>query len=195
MTLRILTQVDSWADSHLTTLPSSNPFQPAFPSPTQPPPLPIRYDGMPPSPMDNFQPPPLPPKPGTSHTATLRTITTADPDSRQRVTVHVEFAIAVDLVDDRRERSRNLRIAKMKPHLQFMVGPLLRYDTIENGIWRGAALIVSECASRECVFRFLALIMVFWTLTHSRLRSFGCRLVLRPAPHTPVLLRPLPSRA
>lgn len=42
------------------------------------------------------------------------------------------------------ERSRNLRIAKMNPHLQVMVGPLLRYDTIENGIWRGAALIVSE---------------------------------------------------
>jgi hypothetical protein len=49
------------------------------------------------------------------------------------------------------ERSRNLRIAKMKPHLQVLVGPLLRYDTIENGIWRGAALIVSEWAfSRLC---------------------------------------------
>ena len=34
---------------------------------------------------------------------------------------------------------------KMKPHLQLMVGPLLRYDTIENGIWRGAVLIVGEC--------------------------------------------------
>lgn len=44
------------------------------------------------------------------------------------------------------ERSRNLRIAKMTPHLQVIVGPLLRYDTIENGIWKGAALIVGECA-------------------------------------------------
>jgi hypothetical protein len=33
----------------------------------------------------------------------------------------------------------------MEPHLQFMVGPLLRYDTVdENGLWRGAALIVSK---------------------------------------------------
>lgn len=35
----------------------------------------------------------------------------------------------------------------MNPSLQFMVGPLLRYDTIDkDGIWHGAALIVSECS-------------------------------------------------
>ena len=30
------------------------------------------------------------------------------------------------------------------PYLQFMVGPLLRYDTVdENGLWHGAVMIVS----------------------------------------------------
>ncbi|KAK7467073.1 hypothetical protein VKT23_004134 [Stygiomarasmius scandens] len=42
------------------------------------------------------------------------------------------------------ERSRFLQVARMNPHLQFMVGPLLRYDTIdEHGVWHGAALIVT----------------------------------------------------
>ena len=44
------------------------------------------------------------------------------------------------------ERSQHLRVARTTPHLQFMVGPLLRYDTIENGIWKGAALVVSKYA-------------------------------------------------
>lgn len=26
---------------------------------------------------------------------------------------------------------------------QFMVGPLLRYDTVEEGVWYGAVMIVS----------------------------------------------------
>jgi len=44
------------------------------------------------------------------------------------------------------DRSRVQKLARMEPHLQFMVGPLLRYDTVdENGLWRGAALIVSKC--------------------------------------------------
>ena len=43
------------------------------------------------------------------------------------------------------ERSKHLRVARMSPYLQFMVGPLLRYDTVdEQGVWRGAAMIVSE---------------------------------------------------
>lgn len=45
------------------------------------------------------------------------------------------------------ERSNQLRMARMQPHLQMMCGPLLRYDTVtENGVWRGAALIVSACS-------------------------------------------------
>jgi hypothetical protein len=44
------------------------------------------------------------------------------------------------------ERSKALKAARMHPHLQFMVGPLLRFDTVDdNGVWRGAALIVSMC--------------------------------------------------
>ncbi|KAJ7905339.1 hypothetical protein B0H14DRAFT_3078826 [Mycena olivaceomarginata] len=41
------------------------------------------------------------------------------------------------------ERSQALRIPRMHPHLQFMVGPLLRYDTVEDGIWHGAVMIVT----------------------------------------------------
>ncbi|KAF9566336.1 hypothetical protein CPC08DRAFT_628649 [Agrocybe pediades] len=42
------------------------------------------------------------------------------------------------------ERSQMLRVARMDPHLQFMCGPLLKYDNIdEHGIWHGAALIVT----------------------------------------------------
>jgi hypothetical protein len=43
------------------------------------------------------------------------------------------------------ERSQAFRVVSMEPHLQFMVGPLLRYDTIdERGVWNGFALIVSK---------------------------------------------------
>ncbi|KAJ7738523.1 hypothetical protein DFH07DRAFT_84470 [Mycena maculata] len=41
------------------------------------------------------------------------------------------------------ERSQALRIPRMNPHLQFMVGPLLRYDTVEDGVWYGAVMIVT----------------------------------------------------
>jgi hypothetical protein len=43
------------------------------------------------------------------------------------------------------ERSQSLKTRKMNPYLQFMCGPLLRYDTVdERGVWHGAALIVSK---------------------------------------------------
>lgn len=33
----------------------------------------------------------------------------------------------------------------MNPVLQYMVGPLLKYDTVdEKGVWHGACLIVSK---------------------------------------------------
>jgi len=44
------------------------------------------------------------------------------------------------------ERFNALSVGKgmMNPSLQFMCGPLLRYDTVdEDGVWHGAALIVS----------------------------------------------------
>ncbi|KAA1471319.1 hypothetical protein DENSPDRAFT_837285 [Dentipellis sp. KUC8613] len=45
------------------------------------------------------------------------------------------------------ERSQNLKVARMNPPLQFMCGPLLRYDTVDKeGVWNGAALIVTADA-------------------------------------------------
>ncbi|KAF9452283.1 hypothetical protein P691DRAFT_795246 [Macrolepiota fuliginosa MF-IS2] len=42
------------------------------------------------------------------------------------------------------ERSQVLQVARMDPHLQFMCGPLLKYDTTDShGLWHGAALIVT----------------------------------------------------
>jgi len=44
------------------------------------------------------------------------------------------------------ERSNALKTARMNPQLMFMVGPLLRYDTVDkDGTWNGAILIVSAC--------------------------------------------------
>lgn len=34
----------------------------------------------------------------------------------------------------------------MKPHLQVMCGPMLRFDTLENGIWHGFAMVVTSAA-------------------------------------------------
>ena len=42
------------------------------------------------------------------------------------------------------ERSQAYRVARMEPNLQLMVGPLLRYDTIDQGVWNGFALVVSK---------------------------------------------------
>jgi hypothetical protein len=42
------------------------------------------------------------------------------------------------------ERARMQRAPRTDPYLQFMVGPLLRYDTVdENAVWNGAAMIVT----------------------------------------------------
>ncbi|KIY51015.1 hypothetical protein FISHEDRAFT_37727 [Fistulina hepatica ATCC 64428] len=42
------------------------------------------------------------------------------------------------------ERSRALRVARMEPHLQFMAGPLLRYDTVDSeAVWHGAAMVIT----------------------------------------------------
>ena len=51
------------------------------------------------------------------------------------------------------ERSEKLNVKRniMEPYLQFICGPLLRYDTIdESGVWHGAALIVSKCLFIPC---------------------------------------------
>jgi hypothetical protein len=45
------------------------------------------------------------------------------------------------------ERSKMLKTARMNPHLQFMCGPLLRFDNITDnrGMWRGHVMVVSAC--------------------------------------------------
>lgn len=61
------------------------------------------------------------------------------PDGRQ----HRERAKTLSAV----ERSNSyIPMAKMEPHLQVLCGPLLRYDTIENGVWYGAVMIVTADA-------------------------------------------------
>ncbi|KAL7411351.1 hypothetical protein BDY24DRAFT_364703 [Mrakia frigida] len=35
---------------------------------------------------------------------------------------------------------------QMEPHLQFMAGPMLTYHTVKDGVWRGAAMIVTADA-------------------------------------------------
>lgn len=51
------------------------------------------------------------------------------------------------------DRSNYLRAVRMNPYLQFMVGPLLRYDTVdEHGMWRGSCLVVSACSSLSHIF-------------------------------------------
>lgn len=45
----------------------------------------------------------------------------------------------------------------MNPHLQLQCGPMLRYDTVENGIYHAFALVVTadtgsdyRCVPRSC---------------------------------------------
>lgn len=113
---------------------------------------------MPSTPTDNSLPPPVPPKranfsyrrPSNAYPPQNMDLDNVSPLSSSS---HLQSISSMSAV----ERSRNLRIAKMKPYLQVMVGPLLRYDTIENGIWRGAALIVSEWPFSSLRFPFLLL--------------------------------------
>lgn len=125
--------------------PPTNPFQPTHPAPYFP--HQTQYDGMPPHSMDNFQPPPLPPrraKPPHPQPPSYYPPQNMDPDtvSPPASNSNLNSISSMNAI----ERSRQLRIAKTTPYLQMMVGPLLRYDTIEDGVWRGAVLIVSKCA-------------------------------------------------
>lgn len=125
--------------------PPMDPFQPPFSS--QYPPHQTQYDGMPQPFMGNFQPPPMPPGPNNpSHPQSPNYYTpqnmNMDDMPPRMSSMDLRSISSMTAV----ERSRQLKFANTTPHLQLMVGPLLRYDTIENGIWRGAALVVSECA-------------------------------------------------
>lgn len=73
------------------------------------------------------------------------------------------------------ERSQYLRAVRMNPYLQLMVGPLLRYDTVdERGMWRGACLIICELDGQVefctlCSFRSIKLLMPVRIMTRIQL--------------------------
>ncbi|KAH9857680.1 hypothetical protein C2E23DRAFT_286396 [Lenzites betulinus] len=65
------------------------------------------------------------------------------------------------------ERSNNLRVARMNPYLQFMAGPLLRYDTVnDRGVWRGAAMVVT--ADAGSVYEPLPTLTYHWDPSRER---------------------------
>lgn len=57
-----------------------------------------------------------------------------------------------------RSEALNLRKTTMQPYVQYMCGPLLRYDTVDEGVWHGAALIVSKC----CLILIFFSVVGFW---------------------------------
>lgn len=106
----------------------------------------------PPSPVPSIgrgPPPPLPPKDGLYARQDTRMSSGASwqevsrTESTLSSSTNPTYAMYSNMTAV--ERSKHLRVARMNPHLQFMAGPLLRYDTVdEQGVWRGAAMIVSE---------------------------------------------------
>jgi hypothetical protein len=104
----------------------SQPAPPTSPAPPNVPPKDFHYSNQ--TPQRNGE---LPPRPTWEPTPPRTSQATSVTSSQMSHLTAVE-------------RSRILRVARMNPHLQFMAGPLLRYDTVdENGVWYGAALIVS----------------------------------------------------
>ncbi|KAJ7083825.1 hypothetical protein C8R43DRAFT_320318 [Mycena crocata] len=86
------------------------------------------------------------------------------------------------------ERSQALRIPRMHPHLQFMVGPLLRYDTVENGVWYGAAMIVT--ADSGSVYEPHPILSFEWDpdksiKTQNTPKQYGASFDLSPHPADP----------
>ena len=85
------------------------------------------------------------------------------------------------------ERSHALNIRKrtMNPYLQFMCGPLLRYDTVDKyGVWHGAALIVSECRPIR------PLLGLWWVALTLRLGSRRRRVDIRAVSDSQIPLGP-----
>lgn len=107
----------------------------------------------PPSPAPSFggPPPPLPPKDATWSTHNARIPSDASWSDGASRTASVKSSHSKFVNMNAVERSKHLRVARMNPYLQFMVGPLLRYDTVdEAGVWRGAAMIVSKYRPFAC---------------------------------------------
>ncbi|KAH9923948.1 uncharacterized protein BXZ73DRAFT_50764 [Epithele typhae] len=101
----------------------------------------------PPSPAPSLgfghAPPPLPPKDQNWARTDARIPSSASWSERSRSESTYSSFASMSAV----ERSKHLRVARMSPFLQYMAGPLLRYDTTDHtGVWRGAALIVTADA-------------------------------------------------
>ncbi|KAI0060801.1 hypothetical protein BV25DRAFT_1917361 [Artomyces pyxidatus] len=96
------------------------------------------------------------------------------------------------------ERSQNLRMARMNPYLQFMCGPLLRYDTVdEQGVWHGAAMVVTaDAGSTYDPYPTLA---YSWDPDHSttfkKAHSNGRSVDLGPHPADPMSMYYAPGHA
>lgn len=140
-------------------------------------------------------PPPIPPKDDyvrrfqgsngykgshLSQTESISSTGTGNPNdsSMTYTTQHMAKLSAV-------ERSRNFKVARMNPHLQFMAGPLLRYDTVdEQGVWHGAALIVCKCIYST---RLRAPVS---TIAHYSSHSCGRWVYIRTAPYVNLYMGP-----
>ena len=119
-------------DGRFTPMEEVGPMAEPFIGGFLPPPSPVPSIGPP--------PPPLPPK-DASWTRDGRVASSASWSQRSRADSTYSTFANMSAV----ERSKHLRVARMSPFLQFMAGPLLRYDTVDAaGVWRGAAMIVSE---------------------------------------------------
>lgn len=107
-------------------------------------PLPQAFEGAPPTPppKDNIGLPGSDYQPqAVSPTSSLSQATLKESAGRESLSYSAHQLTHMTAV----ERSQSLRVARMDPYLQLMAGPLLRYDTVdERGVWRGAAMIVSE---------------------------------------------------
>ncbi|KAL1947332.1 hypothetical protein VTO73DRAFT_14293 [Trametes versicolor] len=157
------------------------------------------FNVPPPSPNPSIAPPPPPPKdpswlkPGVripsganaSWSEISRTESTASgaPNSLNSMFANMSAV----------ERSNNLRVARMNPYLQFMAGPLLRYDTVdERGVWRGAAMIVT--ADAGSVYEPLPTLTYHWDPSrevgnlkrHVSSRTHGKSFDLAPHPADPL---------
>ncbi|PIL30524.1 hypothetical protein GSI_07224 [Ganoderma sinense ZZ0214-1] len=103
----------------------------------------------PPSPAPSLgsPPPPLPPKDTlwSNHNARIPSNASWSDGASRTASMNSTQSMFANM--NAIERSKHLRVARTNPYLQFMVGPLLRYDTVdEAGVWRGAAMIVTADA-------------------------------------------------
>ena len=120
----------------------------------------------PPSPNPSIgrgPPPPLPPKDASYMRTDGRLPSTASWQEVSRTestlsgTANSTYSMFANM--SAVERSKHLRVARMSPYLQFMAGPLLRYDTVDEfGVWRGAAMIVSEYPILNLALRHVRLL-------------------------------------